>query len=83
MEPRTISNVKANVAVSKIPEGSRAREQEKVQVVGHRSRSAPSTVAERVKTRVRVVRTGKTSGPGKASILKINKHCMKLLQLGG
>ena len=29
-----------------------------------RSKSAPMTLADRVKSRVRVVRTGKTSGPG-------------------
>ena len=68
MEPRTISTVKANVAVSQIPVGSREPVKEKLQLVGHRSKSAPNTVAERVNTRVRVVRTGKTSGPGKASI---------------
>ena len=55
IELRTISTVKANVAVSKIPVATRAPEKEKVPLVGHRSRSAPSVVAERVKTRVRMV----------------------------
>ena len=67
MEQRTISNVKANAAVSKLPAVKRQSASEKAQVERKRSSSAPSCLAERLQSKVRVVRTGKTSGPGKVS----------------
>ena len=67
MEKRLVSGEKANVAVSKVmSSGGKVNAPEPTRT---RSKSAPSTLADRVKSRVRIVSTGKTSGPGKRILL--------------
>ena len=73
MQKREISGEKANVAVSKVLSSSdKANVSETKRT---RSKSAPSTLADRVKSRVRIVSTGKTSGPGKQKSLPVAFRC--------
>ena len=63
MERRTVSRQTASLTVAQVVPGS----DEGLSIEGvarRRSKSAPMTLADRVKSRVRVVKTGKTSGPG-------------------
>ena len=73
MHKREISGEKAKVAVSKVmSSGGKAIVPETKRT---RSKSAPSTLADRVKSRVRIVSTGKTSGPSKRVSLRVAFRC--------
>ena len=73
MQKREISGEKAKVAVSKVM--SSGRKAIVPETKRTRSKSAPSTLADRVKSRVRIVSTGKTSGPAKRISLCVAFCC--------